>query len=279
MKIPIPSSLLVVSLLLLLASYIAHAQVTEAALEGTATDPGSNSVMGAYVMATNEGTGQGRTTTTDDSGLFVLSNLAPGDYTVTLRAKGFKTFEQTRLQLNVGTTTQVKAHLVVGQVQETVEVVADQSQVAVSKDGRLTDTLHETQITELPIPVRDVFFLPSLNAGSTNIPGANFSYKMTNSPSVTVNGNRNRGDNYVLDGSMNTNTLNEGEPRIVPSLESIEEVQVQTGNFSSEYGRGNGSVVNMRTRSGTNDFHGTHGSTSETRRIPRLASDQHKSGH
>jgi hypothetical protein len=82
------------------------------------------------------------------------------------------------------------------------------------------------------------------------------SYKLTNSPTVTVNGNRFRGNNYVLDGSMNTHTLNEGEPGIVPSIESIEEVQVQTGNFSSEYGRGNGSVVNMRTRSGTNEFHG-----------------------
>ncbi len=158
--------------------------------------------------------------------------------------------------MNVGTTAEVNARLEVGQIQETVEVSAQQSQVAVSTDGRLSDTLQTKQITDLPIPVRDVFFLPSLNAGATNIPGANFSYKMTNSPTVTVNGNRYRGNNYVLDGSMNTNTLNEGEPGIVPSLESIEEVQVQTGNFSSEYGRGNGSVVNMRTRSGTNEFHG-----------------------
>jgi hypothetical protein len=73
---------------------------------------------------------------------------------------------------------------------------------------------------------------------------------------VTVNGNRYRGNNFVLDGSMDTNPNNTGEPAIVPTLESVEEVQVQTGNFSAEFGRGNGSVVNLRTKSGTNDFHG-----------------------
>jgi hypothetical protein len=73
---------------------------------------------------------------------------------------------------------------------------------------------------------------------------------------VTVNGNRYRGNNYVLDGAMNTNPNNSGEPAIVPSLESVEEVQVQTLNFSSEFGRGNGAVINIQTRSGTNQLRG-----------------------
>jgi hypothetical protein len=208
------------------------------------------------LSATNESTGINRKAITADDGSFNIPDLPPGRYAFEVKAQGYKTFVQSHLELNVGTTTEVNARLEVGQIQETVEVSAQESQVAVSTDGRLSDTLQTTQITDLPISVRDVFFLPSLNAGATNIPGANFSHKMTNSPTVTVNGNRYRGNNYVLDGSMNTNTLNEGEPGIVPSLESIEEVQVQTGNFSSEYGRGNGSVVNMRTRSGTNEFHG-----------------------
>jgi hypothetical protein len=245
-----------VSLLFILASYSANAQLTESTLIGSAVDATGSVVQHAIVLATNESTGINRAATSGNDGSFTITDLAPGNYSVHVKAQGYKTFEQTHLQLNVGTTTQVNARLEVGQIQETVEVMADQSQVAVSKDGRLSDTLHETQITQLPIPVRDVFFLPSLNAGATNIPGQNMSYKLTNSPTVTVNGNRFRGNNYVLDGSMNTHTLNEGEPGIVPSIESIEEVQVQTGNFSSEYGRGNGSVVNMRTRSGTNEFHG-----------------------
>jgi hypothetical protein len=256
MKFRISFSIAVVSVMLGLVIHPASAQLTESTLKGSVVDPTGSVVQYANIVATNESIGISRTATSGNDGSFTITDLAPGKYSVQVKAQGYKTFAQTHLQLNVGTTTQVNARLEVGQIQETVEVLADQSQVAVSKDGRLSDTLNEAQITQLPIPVRDAFFLPSLNAGATNIPGANFSYKMTNSPSVTVNGNRYRGNNYVLDGSMNTNTLNEGEPGIVPSLESIEEVQVQTGNFSSEFGRGNGSVVNMRTRSGTNEFHG-----------------------
>jgi len=243
-------------LFLLLCDPIAHAQLTESTLKGVVIDTTASAVQRANVLVTNEATGISRKVITSDDGSFTVTDLSPGSYSVEVKAQGYKTFEQTHLQLNVGTTTQVNARLEIGQVQETVQVAADLSQVAVSKDGRLSDTLHEAQITQLPLPVRDVFFLPSLNAGATNIPGQNMSYKLTNSPTVTVNGNRFRGNNYVLDGSINTHTLNEGEPGIVPSIESIEEVQVQTGNFSSEYGRGNGSVVNMRTRSGTNEFHG-----------------------
>ncbi len=248
--------LLLLLIALPLCSLSAFAQLTESTLKGTIVDATGSVLQHASVSATNESTGISRRTTSGDDGSFVLPDLSPGSYAIEIKVQGYKTFAQTHLQLNVGTTTQVNAHLEVGQVQETVEVAADQSQVAVSKDGRLSDTLHDAEITQLPLPVRDVFFLPSLNAGATNIPGQNMSYKLTNSPTVTVNGNRFRGNNYVLDGSINTHTLNEGEPGIVPSIESIEEVQVQTGNFSSEYGRGNGSVVNMRTRSGTNELHG-----------------------
>ena len=95
-----------------------------------------------------------------------------------------------------------------------------------------------------------------MSAGATLIPGAANSTKLSSSPVVTVNGNRYRGNNYVLDGAMNTNPNNSGEPAIVPSLESVEEVQVQTANFASEFGRGNGAVINIQTKSGTNAMNG-----------------------
>jgi hypothetical protein len=120
----------------------------------------------------------------------------------------------------------------------------------------VTDTLDQRKVSQLPIPQRDVFALPKLSAAATLIPGAANSTKLTSSPVVTVNGNRYRGNNYVLDGAMNSNSNNSGEPAIVPSIETIEEVQVQTNNFSSEFGRGNGAVINLRTKSGTNQFHG-----------------------
>jgi hypothetical protein len=126
----------------------------------------------------------------------------------------------------------------------------------IATEGRVADTLDQKKVSELPIPQRDVYALPKLSSGATFIPGAANSTKLTNSPVVTVNGNRHRGNNYVLDGAMNSNSNNSGEPAIVPSIESIEEAQVQTNNFSSEFGRGNGAVINLRTKSGTNQFHG-----------------------
>jgi hypothetical protein len=245
-----------VVLLFSILTYCAFAQLTDATLKGTVRDPSGAVVSHASATATNEGTGIVRTTTSDASGIFSLSNLAPGAYTLKVSCLGFKTSEQSGVSLNVGRVAEINVQLEVGQITEKVEVTAESAQLAVSTEGRLSDSLQAKQITDLPLPQRDVLALPSLSAGAAIIQGSAFSFKLTPSPSVTVNGNRFRGNNYVLDGSMDTDTINTGEPAIVPSLESIEEVQVQTGNFSSEYGRGNGSVVNIRTKSGTNTFHG-----------------------
>ena len=242
-------------LILLLACVPGRAQLTESTLIGSVSDA-SGSVQHPVILVTNEGTGISRSATGSDDGSFTVPDLPPGRYTLQVKAQGYKTFEQRGVELNVGITSEVNVRLEIGRVDQTVEVNAEQARVPVSSDGRLSDTLEKNQITGLPIPSRDVFFLTSLSAGATNIPGASTSSKLTNSPAVTVNGNRFRGDDYVLDGSLDLFLVEEGTPAIVPSLDSIEEVQVQTDNFSSEYGRGNGTVVNIRTRSGTNSYHG-----------------------
>ena len=246
-------SILLVSLL---PASLSMAQFTEATLKGTVSDTSGAVAPHAQVVAENQGTGQVRSTVSDSGGAFSIPDLPSGIYTVRVSVSGFKTYEHHDLELSVGKMTEIDVHLEVGEIKETVEVNGLTAKVPVSTEGRLSDTFLTNQINDLPIPQRDVFFLPSLSAGATNIPGAAYSYKLTNSPAVTVNGNRYRGNNYVLDGSVDSFTYNQGEPSIVPSLESLAEVQVQTGNFSSEYGRGNGSVVNMRTKSGSNQFHG-----------------------
>ena len=234
----------------------ASAQITEATLQGHVTDSSGQFVAGAPVLARNDATAQSRTVNTDTGGGFTLASLPPGSYTLLVSVTGFKTFERHALTLSVGRTTSIEIKLEVGEVRETVEVVAGTEALSVSREGRVADSFDQKQTTVLPIAGRDIFLLPKLSAGATAIPGAASSTKLSNSPVVTVNGNRYRGNNYVLDGSMNTNPNNTGEPAIVPSLESIEEVQVQTSNFSAEFGRGNGAVVNLRTKSGTNQLHG-----------------------
>jgi len=235
---------------------IARGQITESTLQGRVTDPSAGVVVGAPVIARNAATGLTRTVNTGMDGTYTLASLAPGNYTIFVTVSGFKSFGRQDLTLNIGRTTQLDIKLEVGEVSETVTVVAGSEALAVSREGRIADSFNQKQTTDLPLPQRDIFLLPKLSAGATAIPGAASSTKLSNSPVITVNGNRYRGNNYVLDGSMNTNPNNTGEPTIVPSLESVEEVQVQTSNFSAEFGRGNGAVVNIRTKSGTNRFHG-----------------------
>jgi hypothetical protein len=244
-----------VFLILLLTCMPGRAQLTEGTLKGSVADS-SGSIPHAAIVVTNQDTTISRSVVGSDDGAFTVPELPPGLYTVQVKVQGYKTFEQRGVELNVGKTSEIRVRLEVGEVAQTVEVDAEQAGVPVSTDGRLSDTLEKNQITGLPIPGRDVFYLTSLSAGATNVPGASASGKLTNSPAVNVNGNRFRGNDYVLDGALDEYTLETGTPSIVPSLESVEEVQVQTDNFSSEYGRGNGSVVNIRTRSGTNEFHG-----------------------
>ena len=242
--------------LLLILSAVVHGQLTDATLKGSVRDASGGAVQGGSVKILNRSTGQGRSADTDSSGSFTMPGLAPGLYTLTLQAIGFKTYEESSLRLSTGESRDISISLQVGQVEERVEVTAEAVQLAVKSEARLSENFTQSQLVDLPVPQRDVFGLPKLNAGATAIPGAASSTKLSNSPVITVNGNRYRGNEYVLDGAINVNPNNTGEPAIVPTLDSVEEVQVQTGNFSSEFGRGNGSVVNLRTKSGTNEVHG-----------------------
>lgn len=233
----------------------AAAQVTEATLKISVTDSLSSPIAATSADIVNEETNEKRIGSTDGSGQVTFASVPPGRYIVSLKNTGFKTHQQ-NVRLAVGQTAELKIQLQVGELQEVVNIEGGAAQLQIATEGRVSDTLDKQKVSELPIPQRDVFALTKLSAGATLIPSAATSTKLTSSPVVTVNGNRYRGNNYVLDGAMNSNSNNSGEPAIVPSIESIEEVQVQTNNFSSEFGRGNGAVINLRTKTGANQFHG-----------------------
>ncbi|HVE56016.1 MAG TPA: TonB-dependent receptor, partial [Pyrinomonadaceae bacterium] len=250
------SKSLFIAAFLFFNSFSGNAQITETSLRGMVSDSSGNVIVASAVVAQNDATAQISTATTNENGEFVFPSLPSGSYTIFVRVPGFKTYELKSLKLNVGQTSELTIKLEIGEVSATIQVESNETLTQVSNEARVSDTFTRQSITELPIPQRDVFALSKLSAGATAIAGAANSTKLTNSPVVTVNGNRYRGNNYVLDGALNVNANNTGEPAIVPSVEVIEEVQVQTSNFSAEFGRGNGSVVNMRTKSGTNEFRG-----------------------
>jgi hypothetical protein len=234
----------------------AVAQVTDATVKGRVVDASGDILPGAVVTARHADTGARREATSDGTGTFLLAGLTPGLYTLGANVSGFRPFHKDGLRLTVGETADVTITLGLANVQESVEVTAGMVTVAVSREGRLADTFGRAEVQNLPLPQRDVFLLPRMSVGAAFIPGTANSTKLTSSPVITVNGNRYRGNNYVLDGAMNTNPNNTGEPAIVPALEAVEEVQVQTLNFAAEFGRGNGAVINVQTRSGTNELRG-----------------------
>ncbi len=235
---------------------LAYGQFTESTLRGQVVDGQGEAVVDAPLTLRNLRTGQVRTAQSGVDGTFLLAGLAPGEYEVEVRFTGFRSYRQADLRLAAGQTVELTVRLEVGAVTDIVNISEGEALLSVSTEGRLADNFSTREISSLPLPQRDVFALPRLSAGATAIAGAANSTKLTNSPVVTVNGNRYRGNNYVLDGAINTNPNNTGEPTLVPALESLEEAQVQTSNFSSEYGRGNGAVINLRTKSGTNEIHG-----------------------
>jgi hypothetical protein len=227
-------------------------QLTDASVNGLVRDTAGMGIAGGTVTATHEATGQSRTTSTTSEGRFLLTALAPGAYVLIVEASGYQTVVQGDLRLAGGSTVAITVDLPALAWSEQVDVAASRVTIAASREPRLTDTFDRTAIQSLPLPQRDVLLLSSLTAGAALVPGAALSTKLTSSPVVAVNGNRYRGNNYVLDGAMNSNPNNTGEPAIVPSVEAVEEVQVQTLNFSAEFGRGNGSVVNVQVRAGSN---------------------------
>ena len=232
------------------------AQFTEAGLRGQIVDAQGSALVQAKVRVSHQQTGHVRTAVSGTDGDFLIAGLPPGNYEVDVHLDGFKSYRQTELKLSAGQTVTIVVRLDVGTVTDIVYINDGEALLSVATEGRLADNFSSREISSLPLPQRDVFALPRLSAGATAIAGAANSTKLTNSPVVTVNGNRYRGNNYVLDGAINTNPNNTGEPTLVPALESLEEAQVQTSNFSSEYGRGNGAVINLRTKSGTNEIHG-----------------------
>lgn len=233
----------------------ALAQVTEATLNGTVLDATGQTIPYAAVHVERPETGQSRDVTAEREGTFTVVGLPPGVYDIQVTSDGFRPARQAGVRLNVGLTT-VNVRLELATLQESLTVSASAVTIATATEARLADSFTSQTLRELPLAQRDIFGVSKLSAGATLIPGAANATKLTSSPVVTVNGNRYRGNNYVLDGAMNSNPNNSGEPAIVPSIESVDEVQVQTLNFASEFGRGNGSVVNVRTRSGSNMFRG-----------------------
>ena len=245
--------------LIVLAALVAYAvpcafAQTTGTLQGTVTDTSSAVVPGSRVTAKLEGAAITRSTATDARGEFVLPALPVGAYTIEVEATGFKKFVQAHVEVTLGHVINVNAVLELGEVTQTVEVQAQGVQVETSST-QLGAVMGSRAVINLPLNSRDTYQLLQLQPGVQSQQGYDLFAGSENAGVVSVNGGRGRSNNFNVNGG-DANDLFIATPAVEPSPDTIEEFRVLTNTFDAEYGRNSGSVVNVVTKSGTNDIHG-----------------------
>jgi hypothetical protein len=224
---------------------------------GTVTDPSGAVLAGAKVTAIETGTGILRTTTTDAQGYYVLPSVKPASYTVSIESPGFRTEKQV-VQVLADQSLTVNSHLQLGAPTEVVEVTGTDLQVDTTT-STVKQVIEEKRISELPLNGRNAATLALLVPGVVNSPngGADQGATKTFPGGVTFasNGTRQNTISYQLDGGNYVDEYtNVNQP--FPFPDALQEFSVQTANYSAEYGQNAGAVVNVITKSGTNNFHG-----------------------
>src|SRR5438309_10011972 len=246
--------LLVLAVLLLsLGSSNAFAQATASAtIQGTVTDKSGAVVSGAEVVAKNKATDVSRAATTSDDGYYKFELLPVGTYTVTVSKAGFGTVAQT-IETLIGQTATVNAQLSPGATSEVIEVTSEAPLVDQLKTS-VSQNITPSEVEELPLLGRDVANLAYLAPGVK----ATDSYDPTKNryAILSVNGQSGRNVNVTVNGVDNKdNTV--GGPVMQLPLEAVQEFQISTQRFSAENGRSEGAAINMITKQGTNNYHGS----------------------
>src|SRR5262245_1574042 len=245
--------LVVVSLFL---GTTAMAQST-ATLQGTVRDQKGGVVPGAKVTAKNQGTGIERTTQTDSEGNYQLAALPVGNYSVEVEAQGFKRQLQNNLAIEVGRTVVNDFTLEVGTLEQNVTITA-QAAVIESATTSVGQVINQRTVQEIPLNGRHFVDLGLLLPGSVTPPQNGFlSAPLRGQGSFAFNtaGNREDTVNFMING-INLNDMVQNQINFQPSINTVQEFKADNSTFSAEYGRNSGAIVNIATRSGTNDYHG-----------------------
>ncbi|HYL14538.1 MAG TPA: TonB-dependent receptor [Terriglobales bacterium] len=241
------------------------AQTFRGTILGTVTDPSGAVVAAAKVTVKNVSTGLERSTQTSADGSYSIPELPIGTYTVTVSQSGFQTAVTTGVVVDVATERRVDAQLKTGQVSEKVEVSGELLPQVETTSSELGGTLTTQTIENLPVNGRDYTKLIYLSPGVAGSPD-----QISDSPGsfgeFSMNGSRGRSNNYLLDGTdmndgfRNDPAINEagvfGDPATILPIDAVAELRVLS-NYEPEYGRNSGAVVNIVTKSGTNDWHGS----------------------
>jgi hypothetical protein len=259
-------ALTVFSILVILFSVPIGAQVAGGTLSGTITDPSEKLVPQAQVSITNVATGITTTVSTNSDGFYIAPNLLPGEYQVTVSAKGFSTETKKGISLTVGAHQVFNLTLQVGSAARTVVEVTTEAPAVQLASSDISAVVNANTVRELPLNGRSWTDLAALQPGVETIqtqPSFATGSDRGNrgfGQQLTISGARPQQNNYRLDG-VSLNDYANGAPGSVLGgnlgVDAIQEFSVLTSNYSAEYGKTSGGVVNAVTRSGTNTFHGS----------------------
>ena len=242
--------------LLTLPASIMWAQSTGGRILGRVADPTGAVLAGVQVTLTNQATAVSRSALTNDSGDYTFVEVVPGTYKVEFEHPGFKKNSQSNVIVDVNQVVTLNSVLQLGQVQDVVEVTSAAPQVDTTST-QLGAVINDRSVNELPLNTRDTYQFLQLQPGVQAQLGSSGSlfFGSDDAGSVSVNGGRTRANNFSVNGG-DANDQFVNTPTIQPTPDSVDEFRVITNSFDAEYGRNSGSVVNVITKSGSNDFHG-----------------------
>jgi hypothetical protein len=231
------------------------AQGTGGRILGRVADPSGAVLANVTVTITNEATGVASTTTTNSGGDYAFPQVAVGVYRIEFDLTGFKKSLQRNVNLDLNQVLTVNGTLQVGATKETVEVTSEAPLVDTTST-QLGAVMDAKQVSQLPLNARDTYQLLQLQPGVQGVGGSDLFFGSNTAGAVSVNGGRGRSNNFNVNGG-DGNDLFVNSPAIQPTPDSIAEFRVLSNTFDAEYGRNSGAVINVVTKSGTNQWHGS----------------------
>jgi hypothetical protein len=231
------------------------AQSTGGRIVGRLADPTGAVLADVKVTLINEGTGVSATAMSNGSGDYAFPQVAVGTYRMEFDLTGFKKNVQRGVNVDLNQVVTVNSVLQIGQTQETVDV-SSEAPVVDTTSTQLGAVMDSTEVSQLPLNSRDTYQLLQLQPGVQGVGGSDLFYGSNSAGAVSVNGGRGRSNNFSVNGGDGNDLFVNG-PAIQPSPDSISEFRVLSNTFDAEYGRNSGAVINVVTKSGANQFHGS----------------------
>jgi len=241
---------------LLLLGSAAMAQLDRGQITGFVTDSTGAAVVGASLTVTNEATGQSIDVVAGNDGYYRATNLAPGYYTVELELTGFKKFTQSRIKVDAASVATADITLELGAVTESVEVVASTSQVQ-SETAQVGRVIEARQIADMTLMGRNPILLALLKPGVQGGSISAFNPDSLTTGNYSINGSRREENLVTIDGAIAVRTRANAAMLGTMNVDTVQEIQVLTADYSAEYGRSSGGQIRFVTKSGGKEFHGS----------------------